>query len=41
METEENVEEKKFVLDPTPAQLGRAPIHRRQSMGIENILERS
>lgn len=26
-------ENKKFILDPTPAQLGRAPFQRRQNMG--------
>jgi len=33
-ETSKNdIEEKPFVLAPTPAQLGKAPLQRRQSMG--------
>uniref|UniRef100_T1HAN5 HMG box domain-containing protein n=1 Tax=Rhodnius prolixus TaxID=13249 RepID=T1HAN5_RHOPR len=34
MEVDCSEEEKTFILDPTPAQLGKAPLQRRQSMGI-------
>lgn len=31
-------EGKTFILDPTPAQLGKAPLQRRQSMGKELLI---
>lgn len=34
MEVDCSEEEKTFILDPTPAQLGKAPLQRRQSMGL-------
>ncbi|KAF6205666.1 hypothetical protein GE061_019839 [Apolygus lucorum] len=41
MEVDNSEENKTFVLDPTPAQLGKAPLQRRQSMAVVTVSEAS